>query len=80
MLVVPYEDVIMFRAVRPFAAIVVRERLDRAAADADAADIAAPQGRRPSSRQGVVLLSHFNPTSRQEKKNSENHQDRNLSI
>lgn len=76
MLVVPYEDVIMFRAVRPFAAIVVRERLDRAAA----ADIAAPQGRRPSSRQGVVLLSHFNPTSRQEKKNSENHQDRNLSI
>ena len=74
MLVVPYEDV-MFRAVRPFAAIVVRERLHRAAAD-----IAAPQGRRPSSRQGVVLLSHFNPTSRQEKKNSENHQDRNLSI
>ena len=79
MLVVPYEDVIMFRAVRPFAAIVVRERLHRAAA-AVAADIAAPQGRRPSSRQGVVLLSHFNPTSRQEKKNSENHQDRNLSI
>jgi hypothetical protein len=76
MLVVPYEDVIMFRAVRPFAAIVVRERLHRAAAT----DIAAPQGRRPSSRQGVVLLSHFNPTSRQEKKNSENHQDRNLSI
>ena len=29
MLVVPYEDVIMFRAVRPFAAIVVRERLHR---------------------------------------------------
>ena len=78
MLVVPYEDVIMFRAVRPFAAIVVRERLHRAAA---AADIATPpQGRRPSSRQGVVLLSHFNPTSRQEKKNSENYQDRNLSI
>ena len=75
MLVVPYEDVIMFRAVRPFAAIVVRERLHRAAAD-----IAAPQERRPSSRQGVVLLYHFNPTSRQEKKNSENHQDRNLSI
>ena len=75
MLVVPYEDVIMFRAVRPFAAIVVRERLQRAAAD-----IAAPQGRRPSSRQGVVLLYHFNPTSRQEKKNSENRQDRNLSI
>ena len=60
MLVVPYEDVIMFRAVRPFAAIVVRERLHRAAA---ATVIAAPQGRRPSSRQGVVLLSHFNPTS-----------------
>ena len=38
MLVVPYEDVIMLRAVRPFAAIVVRERLRRAAA----ADIAAP--------------------------------------
>ena len=74
MLVVPYEDVIMFRAGRPFAAIVVRERLHRAAA------IVAPQGRRPSSRQGVVLLYHFNPTSRQEKKNSENHQDRNLSI
>ena len=78
MLVVPYEDVIMFRAVRPFAAIVVRERLHRATSAA--ADIAAPQGRRPSSRQGVVLLYHFNPTSRQEKKNSENHQDRNLSI
>ena len=76
MLVVPYEDVIMFRAVRPFAAIVVRERLQQAAG----AGIAAPQGRRPSSRQGVVLLYHFNPTSRQEKKNSENHQDRNLSI
>ena len=78
MLVVPYEDVIMFRAVRPFAAIVVRERLRRSAAAA--ADVAAPRGRRPSSRQGVVLLYHFNPTSRQEKKNSENHQDRNLSI
>ena len=78
MLVVPYEDVIMFRAVRPFAAIVVRERLHRATSAA--ADIAAPQGRRPSSRQGVVLLYHFNPTSRQEKKNSENRQDRNLSI
>ena len=78
MLVVPYEDVIMFRAVRPFAAIVVRERLHRATSAA--AYIAAPQGRRPSSRQGVVLLYHFNPTSRQEKKNSENHQDRNLSI
>ena len=38
MLVVPYEDVIMFRAVRPFTAIVVRERLHCAAAG----DIAAP--------------------------------------
>ena len=37
MLVVPYEDVIMFRAVRPFAAIVVRERLRRSAAAADVA-------------------------------------------
>jgi hypothetical protein len=35
MLVVPYEDVIMFRAVRPFTAIVVRKRLRHAAAAVD---------------------------------------------